>query len=536
MLPVDPDFASQVGRQISDMTSKSEQLQDMINQLLVGDMEPLTELEKLCDGQMRWNVACLQRKMEKLQTACKQLACVAQKRKYVEADVAMLPSLCRGHALREDAPAQQGVTHAGGSTRGMLALPPGTEIHWQKVLIRNGRNMQPEPTLAEDGIELRTIRSQVSDWADQCHADKLWCQDAVRIMQEATGAKQVILIHDPLHRDGSDKFKGYGVGAHTDYSAYCEKNLPVNIQQECHGKHFALFNLWRSTDVHSVKWFPLGFLHPASVCPSDLVYCEQYGEALFKDLVEADLQSSHLGLHCDAMLVDGIRYSTYRAVAAHKGLVPDRRKKDPNIVFRHVHSKRHSWLYFPDMTQDEVVIFRQYDTRIAEVAKSTVVHAAFADPSVHAEVLRRHSCELRCVCIFDEQRPDEEACKKQRLKLIEDAFSGLPSPAASPSTPEWLATQSRFVRDGLEALLRGAVMQPICFGRELLDLWDQGLRGVEICRALESLLECDRQVGDPERLLKQQTDGTSAPEGDNPFRELPHMAIILSSHKFCIWV
>ena len=263
---------------------------------------------------------------------------------------------------------------------GVPVLPPGVEVHWQKVVIRNARNMQPEPTLMEDGIELRSVRSRVTDWADRDHADKLWCEEVI---------EHVIFMRDPVHRDGMEKLRGYGVSARTDYCQYCEKNLKSEIKEQCRGKHFG--NLWRSTDMHSpVKCFLLACLRPASVRPSDMVYCEHLGEAVYKKLIEEDQSSagstSCMDAHSDPKVVDGIRYSTYRAVAAHKGLVPDRKKEDPRVVFRPVHSQRHSWLYFPDMTPDEILLFRQYDTRIGEVTKAPVAHAAFREPSASADV------------------------------------------------------------------------------------------------------------------------------------------------------
>ena len=555
----------EVASHIKDLTSKSAGLQEVVNWLLA---EPLTDLEKICDGQMRCQIDGLHCSVQKLQAACKQLACVAQKRKHVEAEIAMMPDRCRGHSFKEDAPDSQGVTHAQASMEGIPVLPPGVQVHWQKVVLRNARNMQPEPTVAMDGFELKSILSRVKDWADRDHADELWRQEVIEVIKEATGAQHVIFLHEkPAHRDGMDKLMGYGVGAHTDYSQYCEENLPDNIKDQCRGKHFGIYNLWRSTDMHlPVQSFPLAFLHPASVCPSDLVYCEQYGEAVYKKLVEEKLKSRG----GDLKVVDGIRYSTFRAVAAHLGLVPVRKEEDPkshpNIVFRHVHSKRHSWLYFPDMTPDEILIFRQYDSRIGEVTKAPVVHAAFRDPSTPADAPCRTSCDIRVVCIFDE-RPDEDACKARRLQLIKDAFPGVPSLAAAPRTPDCVATYREGIisllgackkrrlqsiesalpgppslaaapcapdcvatyREGIKAILRGAVPQPSTCGHKLVDLWDQGLRGVESCGGLASFLEHDPQVPVPEWLAKQQGSGASCQEVDNTFREPLQVA------NFCFW-
>ena len=75
------------------------------------------------------------------------------------------------------------------------------------------------------------------------------------------------------------------------------------------------------------------------------------------------------------------------------------------------------------------------------------------------------------------------------------------------------------MRERLEAVLRGAVPQPSTCGNKLVDLWDQGLRGVSSCCGLASFLEHDPQVAVPQWLAKQQGSGTSCQEVGNTFRE-----------------
>mmetsp|Transcript_88633 Transcript_88633/g.211629 ORF Transcript_88633/g.211629 Transcript_88633/m.211629 type:complete len:391 (+) Transcript_88633:29-1201(+) len=357
---------------------------------------------------------------------------VTSQAEYVEASIAMLPAGC-GKALHAGAPEQQKTMFAlfwkDGSPQPIL--PPGVDTHWQKVCIRNARSLQPQPSLAKDGFQLVKIQSGVKDWSHSA-ADELWCDEVIKLAKQETGAQEVFVLGGgPLHRNGTSTSIGYCTSAHIDHSQYCEEFLPASVRAACAGKHFAVYNLWRSTDMQSpVTGFALAFLHPASLCPDDLVYCEQYSEKLYKKVVEA---SSSMSSGQDARCVDGIPYSTYRAAAAHQNLEPDRHseeaKADLNIVWRPMHSEQHQWLYFPKMTADEVLIFRQYDTREDQVEKSGVVHSSFREPS-DAGHIPRCSCEVRVVCTFG-PRSDEAACKKHRLDLIHNAFSASASGTSS---------------------------------------------------------------------------------------------------------
>jgi hypothetical protein len=61
----------------------------------------------------------------------------------------------------------------------------------------------------------------------------------------------------------------------------------------------------------------------------------------------------------------------------------------------------HAWYVFPEMTRDEVVAFRTYDSALAESGGTFwTPHAAFHDPDVPMGQPARHSIELRATCVF----------------------------------------------------------------------------------------------------------------------------------------
>ena len=97
-------------------------------------------------------------------------------------------------------------------------------------------------------------------------------------------------------------------------------------------------------------------------------------------------------------LCDARTTATYDMVKAETILdfPGSRRDRTETLLFRY--SDRHRWFYFPDMTQDEVLVFRQFDSD--ERALGHVPHTAFREPSCRADAPGRISIELRVVAIF----------------------------------------------------------------------------------------------------------------------------------------
>jgi hypothetical protein len=58
----------------------------------------------------------------------------------------------------------------------------------------------------------------------------------------------------------------------------------------------------------------------------------------------------------------------------------------------------HRWFYFPDMTRDEVIVFKTHDTDPARARR--VAHTAFTDPTCPAGVPTRASVEMRALALW----------------------------------------------------------------------------------------------------------------------------------------
>jgi hypothetical protein len=65
----------------------------------------------------------------------------------------------------------------------------------------------------------------------------------------------------------------------------------------------------------------------------------------------------------------------------------------------YVHNPAHRWHWFPDMTIDEVIVFKSHDTDPTKACR--VAHTAFTDPTCPAGVPTRASVEMRALAVFE---------------------------------------------------------------------------------------------------------------------------------------
>ena len=68
-------------------------------------------------------------------------------------------------------------------------------------------------------------------------------------------------------------------------------------------------------------------------------------------------------------------------------------------TYASVFNPRQRWYYFPDMTPDETIVFKAWDS--SPDAPIGCLHAAFRDPFVPETATPRVSAETRYLCFFD---------------------------------------------------------------------------------------------------------------------------------------
>ncbi|SVB07978.1 uncharacterized protein METZ01_LOCUS160832 [marine metagenome] len=236
---------------------------------------------------------------------------------------------------------------------------------WIDVI--NGRELNPPPTLDSHGFQLLMAPTKL-DLMDNDIVRSQYYEQCREMLLKATGCQEV--------RGGGHEYRNgfggesgprgvkptpngsggaYALGIHADMCAVVEDAFRRIIPDE---RHFESINIWRSTKLDElIETMPLAVCDMRSIDPNDIVFG-------------------------DGMNTGNIKQYT--------------KVVDQRIV----HSPEQKWYYFPDMSPDEVLIFRQYDTRQETLNLRTVFHQAVKDPNTRSKAPMRSTIEVRMQAIY----------------------------------------------------------------------------------------------------------------------------------------
>lgn len=248
--------------------------------------------------------------------------------------------------------------------RSTMETLPGREM-W----IADARPLAP--TLDREGFELVHHVSSIDDFGliqEDPAVDQRYIDEMTALLAEVTGAARVFMLGGGKKRYGesaTDKLASlsnakparYPHADNTDRSATgLAETIAMFVEDLDLGDHprWAFYNLWRAVSPPPQD-VPLAVCDARSVAPDDEV-------TIAAVTVERR--------------TDEIRHDTtgYR------------------------HNPEHRWYYFPDMTRDEVLVFKAHDTDPARPRR--VPHSAFTDPSCPPGVPTRASVEMRGLALF----------------------------------------------------------------------------------------------------------------------------------------
>lgn len=248
--------------------------------------------------------------------------------------------------------------------------PPGkpwrnTAYEPQPMAVRDARRLAEPPTLETAGFTLVEAPSAVSDFYDERQLVGTYYAEVEALVKKLTGASKVV-VFDHTIRDGRNVQRDErGVRepvkrAHNDYTLRSAPQrvwdlLSPDEAEQRLKKRYAIINVWRSI-AGTIEQQPLGIVDARSVSfedfiASDLIYRDRLGETY------------------------GVR-----------------------------HNPAHRWFYYPDMTADEAMVFKCYDSATDGRARWTA-HSAFDDPTSPADARPRQSIEIRTLVFFDEDNP-----------------------------------------------------------------------------------------------------------------------------------
>jgi hypothetical protein len=236
------------------------------------------------------------------------------------------------------------------------------------MTIRSARGLAT--SLDREGFILVPHVSKVRDFGlieEDPEVDQLYIDEMATLLREATGGVFAMMLGGGKKRFGesaTDKLAQLinakpARYAHADNTDSSAEDLFGRIRAAAGGQlppnaRWALYNLWRAV-TPPPQDFPLAI--------------------------------------CDAGSVDDGDEVTVTAVTSTRG-VGDMRHDTTSYV----HNPQHRWYYYPDMTRDEVIVFKAHDSQ-QSVARR-VPHTAITDPTCPPGTPTRASVEARGLVIF----------------------------------------------------------------------------------------------------------------------------------------
>jgi len=236
----------------------------------------------------------------------------------------------------------------------------------RSVAMLDGRTLAEQPSLDREGFALMQMPSAVDDFRALDHVMAVHPQEITSFIARITGADEVVVAGPPALRFG-ERADAHDRAAHSKTARLIHSDTYETTSEEFtaqynprpNGKIVRCehHNIWR-TFSRPPQDLPLALCDFRSVLPSDIIRAE----AAFDD------EQGNVGWTFEAM------------------------------IFRY--NPAHRWVFFSDMTQDEVLVFKRYDTNRSR--PWFVPHTAFEDPSAPADAEPRASIEMRTISYWYE--------------------------------------------------------------------------------------------------------------------------------------
>jgi hypothetical protein len=238
----------------------------------------------------------------------------------------------------------------------------------QTMVVHSARALST--SLDREGFVLVRHVSSVADFnliEDDPATDQLYNGEMAALLREVTGASFAMMLGDGKRRYGESAVDQlaqlinarparYAHADNTDVSApeMFDHIAAAVGQQFPKGARWAMYNMWRAVSPPPQD-FPLAVCDARSVDPADEVPVT----AVTSTRSTGDMRHDTTG---------------------------------------YIHNPRHRWHYYPDMTRDEVIVFKAHDSQ-DHVARR-VPHTAFTDPTCPPGTPTRASVEARGLVIF----------------------------------------------------------------------------------------------------------------------------------------
>ena len=230
------------------------------------------------------------------------------------------------------------------------------------VKIENGRQRQTDITLEEHGFELVSAPTAVTDFLDEDEVKRVYYPEVEALLKARTGASRVLIFDHTIRIDDGERSAALGQRlpvrrAHVDYTV---KSGPQRVHdlvpdeaEDLLTRRVSEINVWRSI-AGTVERAPLAVAEAPSIA--------------FDDLIATDL------------------------------VYPENERVGE--IYEFAHKPGHRWTYFPDMTANEALLLKSYDSETDGRSRFTP-HTAFDDPNTRPDAKARESIEVRAFLFFD---------------------------------------------------------------------------------------------------------------------------------------
>ena len=236
------------------------------------------------------------------------------------------------------------------------------------VAIRNARPLAEGLSLDIEGFAFAEQVTKVADFNDDAQLASVYTPEIEKLVARIAGASEAVVFDhtrrstDPSHREK------YGSrdpvpAPHSDYDdASARQRMRDKFgdaaDERLRGR-FAIVNVWRSMSGPIEQW-------PLTICDSRTID--------------------------DDFLISTRREAPIRPE-------PSFEYARPSATRHAAYDPNHRWYYFPHMTRDEVLLFKNYDTLTDGTARFAL-HSAFEDPDTPADPAQRETIETRAFVFF----------------------------------------------------------------------------------------------------------------------------------------
>lgn len=251
--------------------------------------------------------------------------------------------------------------------------PASTEVlDPRSVAITSIRDGRGAPQLDVQGFELVRFSPVVDDIYDPEEMEARYYPQVVDLVKRHTGASEVRVFVPFLRGEEAQRRMPGAItnpagAVHVDYTEhsgpdYFDRMLGPDAER-LRGRRYALINVWRPI-TGPLRDHPLALCDARTVDPADLMVSRTVSRSGAKGLRTPDGEVSV-----------GEIYS---------------------VAF----NPSHQWYYAPDMTPDEALLLKNYDSRLDMGVSRFSPHCAFADPTTPADALPRASIEVRTLAVW----------------------------------------------------------------------------------------------------------------------------------------